>query len=190
MHCLLSILKIQTVLCLFHSILLFYNNLVFFFFSLCFNFASRSSNVLSGPMQDPDVQMHGGMDRVPADVERRGCPRLSISELNLVKFAVEPKTGIEFPVILDNLSAGEQNSSFDSEVNVCFTGSSVPFTSCMMSFFTDHALVLSFSYILMLVLRWKSLVLIFFLLKITSYHLFLKNTSYHLKQKQDLNWKF
>ncbi|XP_004498865.1 fatty-acid-binding protein 2 [Cicer arietinum] len=77
-----------------------------------------SSNVLSGPMQDPDVQMHGGMDRVPADVERRGCPRLSISELNLVKFAVEPKTGIEFPVILDNLSAGEQNSSFDSEVLV------------------------------------------------------------------------
>lgn len=77
-----------------------------------------SSNLLSGPMQDPDVQMHGGMDQVPKDVERRGCPRLSISELSLANSTVEPKTGIEFPVVLDNLSAGDRNSSLGSEVLV------------------------------------------------------------------------
>ncbi|CAK8569880.1 unnamed protein product [Lathyrus sativus] len=77
-----------------------------------------SSNLLSGPMQDPDMQMHGSMDQLPKDVERQGCPRLSISELNLANSTVEPKTGIEFPVVLDNLSAGEQNSRSDSEVLV------------------------------------------------------------------------
>jgi hypothetical protein len=77
-----------------------------------------SSNLLSGPMQDPGVQMHESMDRVPKDFERSGCPRLSVSELNLANSAVEPKTGIEFPVVLDNLSDGEQNSSFNSEVLV------------------------------------------------------------------------
>lgn len=71
-------------------------------------------------MQDPDVQMHGGMDQVPRDVERRGCPRLSFLELNLAKAAVEPKTGIEFPVVLGNLSAGERNSTFNSEVDIRF----------------------------------------------------------------------
>ncbi|XP_058725010.1 fatty-acid-binding protein 2 isoform X2 [Vicia villosa] len=78
-----------------------------------------SSNLLSGPLQDTDdVQTHGGMDQVPKDVERRGCPRLSISELNLANSTVEAKTGIEFPVVLDNLSTGEQNSRSDSEVLV------------------------------------------------------------------------
>ncbi|GAU47954.1 hypothetical protein TSUD_06880 [Trifolium subterraneum] len=77
-----------------------------------------SSNLLSGPMQDPDVQMHESIDRMPKDFERPGCPRLSVSKLNLAKSAVEPKTGIEFPVVLDNLSDGEQNSSFNSEVLV------------------------------------------------------------------------
>jgi hypothetical protein len=104
---------------LFHYVVLEQFSLLFFL--LCFNFASRSSNLLSGPMQDPGVQMHESMDRVPKDFERSGCPRLSVSELNLANSAVEPKTGIEFPVVLDNLSDGEQNSSFNSEVNICFT---------------------------------------------------------------------
>lgn len=96
-------------------LLIFFNN-----FLMCFNFTSRSSNVLGGPMQDTDVQMHGGMDRMPKDVEcrRRGCPHLSFPELNLAKSAVEPKTGIEFPVLLDNLSAKEHNSNFNPEVNI------------------------------------------------------------------------
>lgn len=88
---------------------------------MCFNFASRSSKLLSGPMQDPDMQIHGSMDQLPKEVERQRCPRLSISELNLANSTMEPKTGIEFPVVLDSLSAGEQSSRSDAEVNTCFT---------------------------------------------------------------------
>ena len=55
------------------------------------------------------------------EVERQVCPRLSFNDLNLTKPAVEPKTGIEFPMVLDNAMAGEQNSSFNSEVNIWFT---------------------------------------------------------------------
>jgi hypothetical protein len=103
----------------FHYVVLEQSSLLFFL--LCFNFASRSSNLLSGPMQDPDVQIHESMDRTPKDFEHPGCPHLSVSELNLANSVVEPKTSIEFPVVMDNLLDGEQNYSFNSEVNICFT---------------------------------------------------------------------
>jgi hypothetical protein len=116
---------------LFHYVVLEQFSLLFFL--LCFNFASRSSNLLSGPMQDPDVQIHESMDRTPKDFEHLGCPHLSVSELNLANSVVEPKTGIEFSVVLDNLLDGEQNYSFNSEVNICllffFPGSSCPFST-------------------------------------------------------------
>lgn len=67
------------------------------------------------------MQIHGSMDQLPKEVERQRCPRLSISELNLANSTMEPKTGIEFPVVLDSLSAGEQSSRSDAEVNICFT---------------------------------------------------------------------
>jgi hypothetical protein len=37
----------------FHYVVLEQSSLIFFL--LCFNFASRSSNLLSGPMQDPEL---------------------------------------------------------------------------------------------------------------------------------------
>ncbi|CAL0322686.1 unnamed protein product [Lupinus luteus] len=77
-----------------------------------------SSNVLAGPLQNPDVQMHGSIDQIHMEVDSQGCPRLSVSELNMTKSAVETKTGIEFPVVLDNVLPGVQNSSFNSEVLV------------------------------------------------------------------------
>lgn len=92
-----------------------------FFLLACLNSASRSSNVLAGQLQSPDVQMHGSIEQVPKEVEFQGCPRLSLPELSLAKSAVEPKTGIEFPVVLDNLSAGDRNSGFSSEVSSQFT---------------------------------------------------------------------
>ncbi|KAK2444066.1 TMV resistance protein N [Trifolium repens] len=98
------------------------NKTPLFFFTLNFkkflypNNGNRSSNLLSGPMQDPDVQIHESMDRTPKDFEHPGCPHLSVSELNLANSVVEPKTSIEFPVVLDNLLDGEQNYSFNSEV--------------------------------------------------------------------------
>ncbi|KAK2442711.1 fatty-acid-binding protein [Trifolium repens] len=53
--------------------------------------------------------------------ERQRILNLSVSELNLANSAMKPKTGIEFPVVLDNLLDGEQDYSFNSEVNICFT---------------------------------------------------------------------
>jgi hypothetical protein len=51
---------------------------------------------------------------VRASYVHPGCPHLSVSEWNLANSTVEPKTGIEFPVVLDNLLDGEQNYSFNS----------------------------------------------------------------------------
>lgn len=77
----------------------------------------RSSKVLTGPLENTSVPMHGGMDQIPCEVKKQGCAHLSFPELNRTKHAVEPKTGIEFPMILDNILDGEQNCSLDSEVN-------------------------------------------------------------------------
>ncbi|KHN37053.1 hypothetical protein glysoja_009081 [Glycine soja] len=81
-------------------------------------FQNLSSNVLSSPLQNPDVQMFGAMDQVPKEVECQGCAFLPCLELNQAKPAVEPKTGIEFPLVLDNIFTGEKNYDFNSEVLV------------------------------------------------------------------------
>ncbi|KAI4316460.1 hypothetical protein L6164_024438 [Bauhinia variegata] len=77
-----------------------------------------SSKVLATPVSHSDVQMHGGMDQIPCEVERQRCACLSFPESNRTKHAVEPKTGIEFPMVLDNVLAAEKNSIFNSEVLV------------------------------------------------------------------------
>ncbi|KAI4337195.1 hypothetical protein L6164_015641 [Bauhinia variegata] len=81
-------------------------------------FQNLSSKVLASPAENSDVKMHGGMDQIPREVESQKYPRLSFHESNWTKHAVEPKTGIEFPMILDNALAGEKNSVFNSEVLV------------------------------------------------------------------------
>ncbi|KAK7383373.1 hypothetical protein VNO78_29050 [Psophocarpus tetragonolobus] len=81
-------------------------------------FQNLSSNVLASPLQNPDVHMYGAMDHVPKEVECQGCPFISFIELNQAKPAVEPKTGIEFPLVLDNLFNGDKNYGFNSEVLV------------------------------------------------------------------------
>jgi len=86
--------------------------LLLIFFLLSF----RSSKVLASPLQSPDMQMYGTIDQVPKEVECQGCPFLSYLELNQAKPAVEPKTGIEFPLVLDNIFAGEKDFGFNSEV--------------------------------------------------------------------------
>ncbi|CAL0332915.1 unnamed protein product [Lupinus luteus] len=77
-----------------------------------------SSNLLAGPLQNSDVQTHGSIDQIPREVESQGCARLSIHKLNMTKPAVEPKTGIEFPVVLENVLPGDRSSRFNSEVLV------------------------------------------------------------------------
>ncbi|WVY91927.1 hypothetical protein V8G54_037441 [Vigna mungo] len=79
----------------------------------------RSLPILSlAAALSPDMQMYGTIDQVPKEVECQGCPFLSYLELNQSKPAVEPKTGIEFPLVLDNIFAGEKDFGFNSEVLV------------------------------------------------------------------------
>ncbi|KAF7830409.1 fatty-acid-binding protein 2 [Senna tora] len=77
-----------------------------------------SSKVLTGPLENADVPTHGGKDQIPCEVKKQGRAHLSLPGLNCTKHAVEPKTGIEFPTILDNILDGEQNSSLNSQVLV------------------------------------------------------------------------
>jgi hypothetical protein len=123
---------------LFHYVVLEQFSLLFFL--LCFNFASRSSNLLSGPMQDPGVQMHESMDRVPKDFERSGCPRLSVSELNLANSAVELKLALNFLWfwIIYQMESRilALTQRLISVLLFFFAGSSSPFSICMMNFLT------------------------------------------------------
>ena len=69
-------------------------------------------------MESTDLQAHGGIDQRSCKVENQRCMDLSFRDLNLTRHAVEPRTGIEFPMILDNILTGEKNSSVSSEVNI------------------------------------------------------------------------
>lgn len=62
--------------------------------------------------------MHGCMGQMPCDVEHQGCASLTFPDLNWRKHAIEPRTGIEFPMILDNIFSEDNSSSFTSEVLV------------------------------------------------------------------------
>ncbi|KAF5748367.1 fatty-acid-binding protein 2 [Tripterygium wilfordii] len=77
-----------------------------------------SSKVLAVPLQNTDVQFHGSLYQRPCEVENGRCASLSLPELNLASHRVEPRTGIEFPTILDNLLAEENRSSLPPEVLV------------------------------------------------------------------------
>ncbi|KAJ8750988.1 hypothetical protein K2173_016169 [Erythroxylum novogranatense] len=76
------------------------------------------SKILAIPLANSDVQIHGSMDQRPCEVERRGCSDLSFHDLNWTRYAVEPRTGIEFPTVLNNTFLGENKRSLASEVLV------------------------------------------------------------------------
>ncbi|KAK4353269.1 hypothetical protein RND71_028787 [Anisodus tanguticus] len=81
-------------------------------------FDNFSGDVLSVQLDSSAMESQSGEDQRPCEVEHRGCDNSFFENLNWSKHAVEPRTGIEFPTILDNLIAGERNSSFTSEVLV------------------------------------------------------------------------
>ncbi|KAL6965704.1 hypothetical protein U1Q18_036760 [Sarracenia purpurea var. burkii] len=81
-------------------------------------FNNVSPKSFSVPLENTDMQIQRCMDKGPCEVEDHGCADLSFPELNWTRHAVEPRTGIEFPTILDNFLAGEQNSNLTSEVLV------------------------------------------------------------------------
>ncbi|XP_021890735.1 fatty-acid-binding protein 2 isoform X2 [Carica papaya] len=81
-------------------------------------FDNLSSKVLAVPLEKTDVQMHECVDQRPCEVGHHGCGGLSFVDLNWTRHAVEPRTGIEFPMILDQFLDAENASSSDSEVLV------------------------------------------------------------------------
>ncbi|KAK8597629.1 hypothetical protein V6N13_095029 [Hibiscus sabdariffa] len=76
-----------------------------------------SSKVLAVPLDNAEIQMPEYIDRRPCEVGQ-GCGSLSFLDLNWRRHAVEPRTGIEFPTILDNILDTHNNSSLASEVLV------------------------------------------------------------------------
>lgn len=59
------------------------------------------------------------MDQKPCEVGHYRCAGLPIPDLNRRRHVVEPKIGIEFPMILDNVLKGKSNSDLSSKVGVC-----------------------------------------------------------------------
>lgn len=77
-----------------------------------------SGDALSVQLDSSAMESQSGEDQRPCEVDHRGCDNSFFQNLNWSTHAVERRTGIEFPTILDNLIAGERNSSFISEVNM------------------------------------------------------------------------
>ncbi|KAL3844293.1 hypothetical protein ACJIZ3_001696 [Penstemon smallii] len=84
-------------------------------------FTKLSSNVLDVPLETSLIEAQRCIDQRPCEVESRGCGpcgELYFQNLDLSRNAVEHRTGIEFPTMLDNSISGESNSSFPPEVLV------------------------------------------------------------------------
>ncbi|WRX32939.1 Chalcone isomerase - like 9 [Theobroma cacao] len=81
-------------------------------------FDNLSAKVLAVPLENREVQTQECMDQRRCDVGLQGCGSLSFLDLNWTRHAVEPRTGIEFPMILDNILDRQNNSSLASEVLV------------------------------------------------------------------------
>ncbi|KGN55383.1 fatty-acid-binding protein 2 isoform X2 [Cucumis sativus] len=83
-----------------------------------------SSDIMPVPLENSAVQVHGSMDQKPCEVAYRTHAGLMVPDVNWARNAIEPKTGIEFPMMLDNILDAENNSCLSSEVLVG-TGSSI-----------------------------------------------------------------
>eukprot|EP00262_Sarcandra_glabra_P010965 TRINITY_DN26671_c0_g1_i1.p1 TRINITY_DN26671_c0_g1~~TRINITY_DN26671_c0_g1_i1.p1 ORF type:complete len:436 (-),score=44.54 TRINITY_DN26671_c0_g1_i1:386-1693(-) len=81
-------------------------------------FNNISSNILAIPLQNTDEQIKGDMEPTLCEDVHRGCTSLSLRDISWERDAVEPRTGIKFPTILDNLLTGGYNSCLTSEVLV------------------------------------------------------------------------
>lgn len=91
-----------------------YGQLIFSYLLLTLSIVHgrRSSKVLADSisMQDHVEQLSGSMD------DYRGCDSLAISKIFWERDAIEPKTGIKFPTVLDSSFGGEDSSHLTTEV--------------------------------------------------------------------------
>lgn len=78
----------------------------------------RSTTALGAPLESTDMRIQRCMNESPCEVEPHGCADLSLPDLNWTRHAVEPRTGIKFPKVLDNLLAGGKNTNIMSEVYI------------------------------------------------------------------------
>lgn len=74
----------------------------------------RSRNYLSVSHENVNGVVGRYMNHVPCEVQQQKCGDLH-GNFNCSSPAVEPKTGIEFPTLLDNIFGGS-NSSLNTEV--------------------------------------------------------------------------
>lgn len=77
-----------------------------------------SPDVLAVPLDSAAIEAQRCMNQRPCKVEHQGCGDISFQCLSWSRHAIEPRTGIEFPTILENMVMGDDNSNFTSEVNV------------------------------------------------------------------------
>ena len=75
----------------------------------------RSAKVLAVPLENTEVQMQQRICRRPCEVGHQERGSLSFLDLNRTRHAIEPKTAIEFPTILNR----QTNSCLASEVKHC-----------------------------------------------------------------------
>uniref|UniRef100_A0A2P2J9D1 Uncharacterized protein n=2 Tax=Rhizophora mucronata TaxID=61149 RepID=A0A2P2J9D1_RHIMU len=79
-------------------------------------FDNLCSKIPAVQLENGEVQMHRSIDQGPCEVEHHGHSGLSYHDLKWTRHAVEPRTGIEFPTILDNILIGGNKSHLASEV--------------------------------------------------------------------------
>ncbi|KAJ9538362.1 hypothetical protein OSB04_031095 [Centaurea solstitialis] len=76
-----------------------------------------SRSFLAVSHENGNAVVERSLNRGPCEVEQRRGGDLSYGNFNYTAIAVEPRTGIEFPTILDNIFGGS-NSSLNTEVLV------------------------------------------------------------------------
>ena len=79
-----------------------------------------SSKALSEclPLENADEHINRSMDQLQVEQSHQACATLAVSSLTWAEDAIEPKTGIKFPTILDSSSACDDRSHPTTEVSL------------------------------------------------------------------------
>ncbi|KAL2237212.1 UNVERIFIED_CONTAM: Fatty-acid-binding protein 2 [Sesamum indicum] len=83
-------------------------------------FTNVPSNILAAPLEASSVEAQICMDQRPCEIENRGCGPCTDLYLQSLAWSktVEPRTGVEFPTMLDKTISGQSNSSFTPETSL------------------------------------------------------------------------
>ncbi|KNA04552.1 hypothetical protein SOVF_198650 [Spinacia oleracea] len=76
------------------------------------------SLLLSIPPEVANTQIVGSLDKNPCNVQHRGCGGHAVPEFDWARHAVEPKTGIQFPAVLNSILSKDNQSNLSPEVLV------------------------------------------------------------------------